>query len=848
MSEGRRETNCSNSSELDNFDTEDVPDPEGAVLSMVKPSVFNDNEMQPSSMFYHSVGVERADIRDLRRGIISPDANKRPTGPKRPPPRFSTVNGVYLRCIYNIVSAVYYLRMGTVVGQCGLLYAMLMIVVCGIISSLTTMSMSVLVTNGQVKGGGIYYFVSRSLGADWGGTIGVVFSFATAFSAVLQTFGFVEVVQWLMGSYKITPGGKWDIPIIGISLATAQVISISVSLTFDFYFQAVMSVVIAVSVVSILIGCANPTTPRWKISNIKEVLYPDYLPGQSWFSIFSMFFPACCGIMAGSNISGDLKNPQKSIPIGTLGAIWTTTLLYLITAVILASAADRETLQNDMNILMSVCLWKWLGVAGVLAASVSSSSTALTDGPKIFQALCMDNILPRCFKFFAWGKKSTGDPVRGFILAYAIVVVCMFIFKDMDAVGLAMTNFFMVAYVLVSASCLVGSMSKSPSWRPTWKCYHPITAVLGAGGCIACMFLINWIWALSVCAVTLVIFCYFHWSETATSNWGEFPLSLMYTDIVQKIQKLTIKDEHVKTYRPQIEYVISTSFGSWEAQLMNLVPFKEINHEAHSIISVTVVETSGPHEECPEIDNLYVRRFGDLDLAVVGRIISETGIGRLRPNVLAVPWTNDLQDPRDVFNIVGAAFDARMGVAIAKGFESLDPSVENRWPIDIWWLVDDGGLLLLLGYLLSRHSVWSKCQLRVFTTARSDDSLDHRQMKLSSLVKLFRIPAEVKVVSGIESEPARETVSEWHDHLMRLADGEISVPETTSIRSSLFLRLRELILEYSCNSSVVLCSMPLPQKNHMPEWWLSILSFVSEAMPPFIWVHGNNENVVTFTS
>lgn len=800
-------------------------------------SAIDTSEALPSTQFYRSFAMKRANPRDIRKGEVSvlksDDSLQRKSGGN-----FGTFSGVFLRCCLNILSVVYYLRLGWVVGNLGLGLTLVLIIGCSCVTFLTALSLSAIVTNGTVKGGGVYYFISRSLGADFGGTIGVVFSFATTFSTVLHVFGFVEVIRDLIGK-NITPGGKFDIPIIGISLITVLLITVCISLAWEFYLQYVLALLIGVSIIAIVFGFAIPGNPKWTVQNLKDNFKPLYQEGNTFWSIFGVFFPACTGIMAGANISGDLKDPQKSIPIGTIGAIGATTLLYIVTAIILAASGTRERLHNDTTLLADVSLWKYLITIGVIAASVSSASAALVGGPKIFQALCKDDILPRFFKFFAKGKKGSDDPIRGFLLAWCIVVACTFIFKDLNAVGTALTNFFLISYALVCQSCLVGRMSHSPSWRPAWKYYHPITAIIGAAGCIVGMFLINWVFALCVTAISVIIFMYFHWSERSSSNWGEFPQSLLFTNTVRNLEKLRNIPEHVKTYRPQIEFVLDYDFENIDNQMRNLAPFTQIISQASSLLVVSRVGDSVP--DLPEdFPNVFTKKYEKVDLAMVARLIADAGsYGKVGPNILALPFVPQMRNHTNIFDMVGSALDSNLGVAISRGFESFDPKLEHRWPIDVWWLSDDGGLTILLAYLLSQNPCWSKCKLRVFTVT-TNENITEAQMKMTKLLNLFRIRADVTVLSGLDLPPSEVSLLHWREFNVETED------KAMKKKINSFLRLREFMLENSAHSSVVLCTMLIPRATSDPHVWLSLLDVVSDAMPPFIWVHGNNSNVVTF--
>ena len=798
-------------------------------------------EALPSTQFYRSMAVPRVGPKTLRSGEKADHSEHKGAVEERVGGKYGTFSGVFLRCFLNIISVVFYLRLGWVVGNCGLGLSYALILVCSLATFMTALSLSALSTNGTVKGGGIYYFISRSLGPDFGGTIGVVFSFATTFGTVLHVYGFIEVVRDLIGK-NITKDGKFDIPIIGISLATVLVVTVSISLAWEFIMQYILAILIGVSVIATLFGWALPSNPHWTIENLKNNWKPDFRDGNDFFSIFAVFFPACTGIMAGANISGDLKDPQKSIPLGTLSAIGATTLLYMVIATILAAAGDREQLHYNSQLMAQVCLWKYLVTAGVLAASISSASAALVGGPKIFQALCKDDILPRFFRFFAVGKKSSGDPIRGFILAWVIIVICTFIFKDLNAVGICMSQFFLISYAIVCQSCLVGVMSKSPSWRPAWKYYHPITAILGAALCVVGMFLTDWIFALCVLGVTILIFMYFHWSDRANmSNWGDFPQALLYTNTVTNLGKLREAALHVKTYRPQIEFIVDYDFGSTEMQLRNFTPFKHIGSQACGLVIVSTVGAEIPDEPLEGIKKVFTRSWGKIDLTLCARLIGTAGgIGKVSPNILALPFVPSMRNATNIFDMVGAAFDNHLAVAISRGFESYDPKVEHRWPIDVWWLSDDGGLIILLGYLLSQHKQWKRCKIRVITVITKQSQLTEASMRMTRLLKMFRINAEVIVLAGLDQEPSPTSLQHWREF-------NIEVTEEPLVRKiHTFLRLRDLLLEHSGHSSMVVCTLPIPRATADPAMWLGLIDIVSDAMPPFIWVHGNNENVVTF--
>lgn len=810
------------------------------------PSAIDTLEVAPSTRAYRSFGFKRSTASYIRSG--SPRDTECPSleEPKKLGGNFSMFTGVFLRCVSNITSVVYYLRIGWITGQCGLGLSLVLIAFCTVGTVFTSFSMSVLGTNGIVKGGGIYYFISRSLGVDFGGTIGVVYGFATTFSTCLHVFGFCEAVHNLIG-HDITENGKFDIPIVGISLITLLVITICLSLKFEFVFQYLMILFMYAAIFAALLGPLLPGKPQWKLENLKNNWAPHFSKDQNFWSVYAIFFPACTGIMAGSNISGDLKNAQKSIPIGTLLAICFTSFIYGFTMIAVAAVADRETLLNSHSLLQDISLYRWIVEVGILAGSVSSASIHMVSGPKIFQALFKDEICPRFFTFLAWGKKNSNDPLILVGIAYVMVICCTFIFKDLNAVDPVVTLFYLLSYAFIHISALVARMSRSPSWRPSWKVFHPLTAIIGGGILVASMFLIDWIFSLIVCGIAVLLFMYFHWSDQSNDKWGGFPTSLLFTNTIGNLIKLKENQKHVKTYRPQIEFVVHYDFSDTDLQFHNVLPYTYMMKESYSYISVSALGNEVPDtltapEDIKSLDRLFYKRWKLVEPATFPRLLSTaTQYGKLGPNIIAIPYIPSMRESSTIYDIVGSALDNKMGVTISRNFEKFDEKTKYKTTIDVWWLVDDGGLIILFAHLISKCANWKKCALRVFAALSKDQKHEKISIQMSKLLKYFRIEAEVVVVS-LDGEPSEEIKNKWSHY------NTSNIDQLTANKVPLFLRLREVILERSDSSSIIFCSMLIPRKTTDPISWLSIIDIVSDSIPNFVWVHGNNENVLTFVA
>ena len=99
------------------------------------------------------------------------------------PRKFGTFAGVFVPNVLTILGVIMFLRTGWVVGQAGLTGALIILGIANLITFLTTLSLSAIATNTKVGGGGAYYLISRSLGLEIGGSIGVPLFLAQAISA-----------------------------------------------------------------------------------------------------------------------------------------------------------------------------------------------------------------------------------------------------------------------------------------------------------------------------------------------------------------------------------------------------------------------------------------------------------------------------------------------------------------------------------------------------------------------------------------------------------------------------------------------------------------------------------------
>lgn len=309
-------------------------------------------------------------------------------------------------------------------------------------------------------------------------------------------------------------------------------------------------------------------------------MLPNFRKDESLFSVFSIFFPAATGILAGANISGDLKDPQHSIPLGTLIAIGITTISYLLFAFISGATVLRDAngilplpnvtsttdlLQsitnctayelkgnckygshNYMQIVELVAAFGPLIYAGIFAATLSSALASLVSAPKVFQSLCNDKLFPYV-EYFAKGHGKNNEPRRGYLLAFAISIGCCLL-GDLNIIAPIISNFFLAAYCLINFSVFHASFSKSLGFRPSFRYYNMYLSLGGTFLCVVVMFIMDWQAALITFILVIGLYIWVLYRKPDV-NWGSSTQAQVYRSAIQSALKLNLLPEHVKNYR-----------------------------------------------------------------------------------------------------------------------------------------------------------------------------------------------------------------------------------------------------------------------------------------------------------
>ncbi|XP_031711343.1 solute carrier family 12 member 2 isoform X1 [Anarrhichthys ocellatus] len=528
--------------------------------------------------------------------------------------KFGWVKGVLVRCMLNIWGVMLFIRMSWIVGQSGIVLSCLIVAMATVVTTITGLSTSAIATNGFVRGGGAYYLISRSLGPEFGGSIGLIFAFANAVAVAMYVVGFAEtVVELLAGVDALMTDEVNDVRIIG-TITVIILLGISLAgMEWEAKAQIFLLIVLIAAIFNYFIGTFIPLKSKESMgffgydgTIMWENMGPDFRGGETFFSVFAIFFPAATGILAGANISGDLADPQLAIPRGTLLAILITGIVYLGVAVSTGSCIVRDAtgnandtvsaqfltnctdaacrfgydfsscktekdgcsygLQNDFQVMSMVSGFGPVITAGIFSATLSSALASLVSAPKVFQALCKDNIYPG-LGMFAKGYGKNNEPLRGYILTFGIALAFILIAK-LNIIAPIISNFFLASYALINFSVFHASLANSPGWRPSFKYYNMWVSLAGAILCCVVMFVINWWAALMTNVIVLALFIYVSYKKPDV-NWGSSTQALTYHQALTHTLHLSGVEDHIKNFRPQC--LVMTGYPNSRPALLDLV-------------------------------------------------------------------------------------------------------------------------------------------------------------------------------------------------------------------------------------------------------------------------------------
>lgn len=648
--------------------------------------------------------------------------------------KFGWIQGVFVRCLLNIFGVMLYLRVSWVSGQAGVGLGSCIVLLASVVTTITALSTCAICTNGDVKGGGAYFLISRSLGPEFGGSIGIIFSIANAVGAAMYIVGFAESFRDVLIDYNIGTifdGGLWDVRVIGFVTCVILMGIVFIGSEFESKMQLGLLVILLVSIANYVFGsffppneiAMNRGATGYSLDTLQSNFMPHFTENNTFFSVFSVYFPAATGIMAGANISGDLANPQQAIPLGTLLAILVTTIVYLLTVwmtgstVVAFSNGTEPAVFNNSYFVPPDCtpdcpfglvsyyqvvemssFWGPLITAGIFAATLSSALASLVSAPKVFQAVCKDRLFPR-IDYFAKTYGKNEEPKRAYVLGFFLAMGIVAI-GDLNVIAPIISNFFLGSYALINYACFDQSFADSPGFRPGFTYYNMWISLVGALLCVFVMFIIDWFSALVTFFCFGAIFMYLLHRKPDV-NWGSSTQAHSYKNALSAMIKLSTTEEHVKNYRPQV-LVLSGNPASRSC----LVDFANNITKGSSLLVCGQVVPYEPSDRVymvmkrlDENINVWLRKrhLKAFYRAVANSnfrkgaqsLIQLTGIAKMKPNIVLMgfksnwykggPTETNLNEMNEYFGTIQDVFDWNMAMCVLRnGQVGLDFSEAMR--------------------------------------------------------------------------------------------------------------------------------------------------------------------------
>jgi len=654
--------------------------------------------------------------------------------------RFGTFFGVYLPNILNVIGVIFFLRLGVILGHIGLTSTLIVIALSFCVTTITGLSLSATATNGKVGDGGTYFMVSRCFGFEIGSAIGLFLYLSQGVSAAFCVLGFAESLAPLLPAVPA--------PIIG--LVTLTVLSAISYFSTDLVMktQLVIFVLLIASGLSLAFG--------------HPVALPETMPTLSlsplgFWGAFALFFPAATGIEAGASMSGTLKNPSRSLPLGTMLTLLTAIGLYIATPIFLSRMVPMSLLASNPMIMLQVAKVAPLIYIGIWGATLSSVLSGLLSAPRTLQALAKDRVMP---EFIGTEFGENKEPKIAIVITF-VLIFCAIYFADLDKLGPLLSMFMLIAYGMLNLASGFEELLGSPSWRPTFRVPW-LVSMIGGGLCLFAMFMINA--GASFMAIGLVILlCSVMKKRKLDVHWDDIRQGLFTFLARFAIYRLAHMPQVMRSWRPNFLLFTESPSRLPSSQLFNFaksitqgrgfltiasVLSSEMISEERLVSITRLINDSLFHQSADALVSLS--RAKD-PAAGMKKMISSYGIGSLVPDSIILEAVDKERFSRHYVEAINAAREQDHNVIIFSE-KPVDPDTFTQKKkvkhIDIWWderSRKNSELMVLLAYMLTRSPSWRQTKICIKSLANDEAAKSQRLEYFKEFLSSGRFQIETEV-------------------------------------------------------------------------------------------------------
>lgn len=661
--------------------------------------------------------------------------------------KFGTFIGVFVPCLLMLFGVIIFLRLGWIVGQVGLPTSLFIITMATVITFISTLSMASISTNINVGKGGVYYIISRSLGIEVGSAVGLPLYLKQTLSIAFCCVGFAESLHDLIPSWSIS----------SIGLGTLSV------LTFLAYTSVKGALKVQVAIFIILIFSFLSLFTGGNLQPMHPDTFTPVTTTIGFWKIFAIFFPAMTGVESIVSLSGDLKNPSKSIPIGTIAATVVSFMAYISIAIFLAWHVPLDRLADDPLILQDVASVPSLIILGIWGATLSSALGGLLGAPRTLQAISDDGILP---KFLGRTFGSTGEPRIATLVTFFLAFTGVY-FGSINVIAPVMTMICLVSYGVLNLSSGFETLMSNPSWRPRFR-VHWMISLAGALLCLLTMLMIDA--GVAIVSLIGVIAIYLAVKKKKFhGSWADIRQGILMFISRFTIYELAYGPSFSKSWRPH--FLVFTK--SSEEYSHNLLSFTEAISQSRSFLTMAsfVSDINMSSEKKDRLSELIAKRFRSKNIHAfvninegedipfeMRQMLKYYGLGPLKPNTVIFGGIKSGHEAEEFSKTINCALSRCYNVVVVNdekqlAVESHHEHINND--IHVWWNdrdQDSSELMLVLAYMMQRNPCRKKCKICLKAIVSDERGRRGKINHLEELSLKLRLPLDIEVYVSLRQE------------------------------------------------------------------------------------------------
>ena len=675
--------------------------------------------------------------------------------------KLSTFGGVFTPSLLTILGLVLFLRLGFVTGNVGVGQMLVVLAMSTAVSVLTTISLAAIATNLKVGGGGVYFLLSRTLGPQFGGAIGLVLYLAMSVSVAFYAIGLGEAVASIVGSSSASlprvVAAFTIVALLGLAWLGADIAT---------RLQYVVMGCLVVAIVGYFVG----VVPDLEGSRLVEN-FGSPADGQSFWTSFALFFPAITGFTQGVAMSGDLRTPSRSISVGTFGAIAVSTLVYLAVIVTIGMAVPLDVLREDTAIMRSIALRPWLVDVGVIAATLSSAIASIMGAPRTLQRLAADRLIEQ-LEPFADGAGEANNPRRGAMLSAGIALLAVAL-GDLDVVAPIISMFFLASYGMINFATYSEARAASTSFRPRFRYFDWRLSLLGT---VACMGVILAIDPLAGSLAGIAVLVLYRWLRQSVHEvrWADSQRGFHASQVRSHLKQMGSQTDPSRDWRPcTLTFVPRNpqrrdrliAAASWLEGAAGFTTVARVVQGTGAVVrrNAARVELELQRELAERNPGIYGRVLvGQTIESGVAAMIQSHGLGAVRPNLALFTWHPSTASGDGESELDDGTYATILRTPLRYGCNvAILHADDQSWArlaghrvakprLSVWWTDDrNGQLLTMLAWMCTRSDTWSGAQLEVWVAGDdvSSDEID----RVAAILDDARLPAQVAGAASSEA-------------------------------------------------------------------------------------------------